>query len=136
MKAAIDISGERYLAAMDNVRQKARVTVVRPNGEVTYDSGAGQEELENHKERKEIKEALKDGKGSDVRKSDTTKERSIYYAIRLENGNVLRVARTMDNVSANDIRCSSVYDRNWYIDDSHCIPFGEYGRRRNRSSSD
>ena len=98
MKAAIDISGEKYLAAMDNVRQRARVTVVRPNGEVTYDSGAGQETLENHKERKEIKEALKDGKGSDVRKSDTTKERSIYYAIRLENGNVLRVARTMDNV--------------------------------------
>ena len=98
MKAAIDISGEKYLAAMDNVRQKARVTVVRPNGEVTYDSGAGQEELENHKRRKEIREALKKGRGSDVRKSDTTKERSIYYAIRLENGNVLRVARTVDNV--------------------------------------
>ncbi|WP_461811127.1 sensor histidine kinase [Faecalimonas sp.] len=98
IKAAIDISGEGYLVSMDNVRQKARVTVVRPNGEVTYDSGAGQEELENHKARKEIKEALESGTGSDVRKSDTTKERSIYYAIQLENGNVLRVARTMDNV--------------------------------------
>lgn len=98
IKAAIDISGEQYLRAMDNVRQKARVTVVRPNGTVTYDSGAGQEKLENHRERKEIKEALRNGKGSDFRKSDTTKERSIYYAIQLENGNVLRVARTVDNV--------------------------------------
>lgn len=98
MKAAIDISGEEYLETMDNVRQKARVTVVQPNGRVIYDSGSGQEDLGNHRERKEIKEALQHGIGSDVRKSDTTKERSIYYAIQLKNGNVLRVARTVDNV--------------------------------------
>ena len=68
IKAAIDISGEQYLRAMDNVRQKARVTVVRPNGTVTYDSGAEQEKLENHRERKEIKEALRNGKGKRFQK--------------------------------------------------------------------
>lgn len=98
MKAAIDISGEEYLETMDEVRKKARVTVVQPNGKVIYDSGLGREMTENHRKRKEIEEALQNGKGSDVRKSDTTKERSIYYAIQLNNGNVLRVARTVDNV--------------------------------------
>lgn len=98
IKAAIDISGEAYLRAMDNVQKKTRVTVIDPEGNVTYDSKEDEFTLANHKNRREVKDALKYGKGSDVRKSDTIEERSIYYALLLDNGNVLRVARTVDNV--------------------------------------
>lgn len=98
IKAAIDISGETYLRAMDEVQRKTRVTVIAPSGEVTYDSKEDEFTFANHKDRKEVRDALKYGKGSDVRKSDTVQERSIYYALLLKNGNVLRVARTVDNV--------------------------------------
>lgn len=98
IKAAIDISGEAYLRAMDNVQKKTRVTVIAPDGRVTYDSREDKFTFANHKDRKEVKDALRYGTGRDVRKSDTLKQRAIYYAVLLENGNVLRVARTVDNV--------------------------------------
>lgn len=98
IKTAIDISGEKYLKAMDNVQKKTRVTVINSNGEVTYDSREDQFTFANHKERKEVKDAFEYGKGSAVRKSDTLGERSVYFALLLEDGNVLRVARTVDNV--------------------------------------
>lgn len=98
IKEAIDISGTDYLEAMDNVQQNTRVTVITPEGNVVYDSKDDELTLANHKDRIEVKEALRDGEGKDVRVSDTIKERSIYYALLLEDGNVLRVSRTVDNV--------------------------------------
>lgn len=98
IKGAIDISGTEYLEAMDDVQQNTRVTVINPEGTVQYDSKDDKLTLANHKNRTEVKEALLHGEGRDVRVSDTIKERSIYYALLLEDGNVLRVSRTVDNV--------------------------------------
>ncbi len=98
IKGAIDISGTEYLEAMDDVQQNTRVTVINPEGTVQYDSKDDKLTLANHKNRTEVKEALLHGEGRDVRVSDTIKERSIYYAILLKDGNVLRVSRTVDNV--------------------------------------
>lgn len=98
IKEAIDISGTEYLEAMDNVQQNTRVTVIASEGNVVYDSKDDELTLANHKNRTEVQEALRYGEGRDVRVSDTIKERSIYYAIMLEDGNVLRVSRTVDNV--------------------------------------
>lgn len=98
IKGAIDISGTDYLEAMDDVQQNTRVTVINPEGTVQYDSKDDKLTLANHKNRTEVKEALLHGEGRDVRVSDTIKERSIYYAILLKDGNVLRVSRTVDNV--------------------------------------
>ena len=98
IKEAIDISGTEYLEAMDNVQQNTRVTVIAAEGNVVYDSKDDELTLANHKNRTEVQEALRYGEGRDVRVSDTIKERSIYYAIMLKDGNVLRVSRTVDNV--------------------------------------
>lgn len=98
VKAAIDIAGEEYLQSMDDVQKKTRITVINPAGEVTYDSKEDKFTFANHKSRIEVIRALEYGKGTDVRKSDTTEERAIYCALLLENGNVVRVARTVDNV--------------------------------------
>ena len=98
IKEAIDISGTEYLEAMDNVQQNTRVTVIATEGNVVYDSKDDELTLANHKNRTEVQEALRYGEGRDVRVSDTIKERSIYYAIMLKDGNVLRVSRTVDNV--------------------------------------
>lgn len=98
IKKAIDISGTDYLEAMDNVQQNTRVTVITPEGNVVYDTKDDELTLANHKNRIEVKAALLHGEGRDVRVSDTIKERSIYYALLLKDGNVLRVSRTVDNV--------------------------------------
>ncbi len=70
-----------------------RVTVVAPDGTVLYDSDASAAGMENHKDRREIEEALADGEGYCVRKSRTLSHNTYYFAVRMDNGNVLRVSR-------------------------------------------
>ena len=94
---AIEISGPAYLEEMDAVRENTRVTWITEDGEVLYDSGQDEEtEMENHADRPEVKEALKNGRGSNVRRSDTLNEEMFYYAVRLSDGTILRVSKTMD----------------------------------------
>ena len=95
---SLEIAGEEYLQKIDEVQLETRVTHIAADGTVLYDSGNDEAVLENHKNRKEVQEALKNGTGQDVRKSDTIEENLYYYAIRMEDGTVLRVARNMGNV--------------------------------------
>lgn len=95
---SLKIAGETYLQEIDEVQLATRVTYIAQDGEVLYDSGKEDTEVENHKDRKEVKEALEKGTGEDVRKSDTKEKTLYYYAIRMEDGTVLRVARDMENV--------------------------------------
>ena len=69
-----------------------RITWVDTDGTVLYDNDADKTQLENHKDRPEIAEAFKTGVGECVRNSDTMKMNTFYYAIRLDNGTVLRVS--------------------------------------------
>ena len=77
-----------------------RFTLISPDGTVLYDSQVDANEMDNHLEREEIAEALKDGKGSSARYSSTLTERTFYEATRLENGNVLRVSINQVTVGA------------------------------------
>ena len=70
--------------------EEIRITWISPNGEVLFDNDA--RNLGNHLDRPEVKEAFEKGIGESVRKSDTMKMRTFYYAILLEDGTVLRVA--------------------------------------------
>ncbi len=76
-----------------------RVTVIVADGTVRFDSIADAAELENHLDRPEIKEAFENGSGSEVRKSDTLSRSVFYYAVRMENGQVLRVSREFASVA-------------------------------------
>lgn len=99
IKTAIDISGSGYLKEMDAANTATRVTQIAPNGEVLYDSNGHEKVDENHRNRKEVKEALESGHGQDTRVSDTVGEELFYYALLLDDGTVLRVAKPMDSVS-------------------------------------
>ena len=92
------ISWVYYLEDMDAVRENTRVTLIDASGEVLYDSGKQEEHLENHLDRPEIQEALKSGSGQDVRRSETLDQDMFYYAVRLDNGTVLRVSKNMETV--------------------------------------
>lgn len=94
--AAIEIAGRSYLEEMDEVRENTRVTLIDSAGEVLYDSKEDEFTLKNHGNRPEIKAALKEGAGQDVRRSDTLDKNMFYYAKKLSDGTVLRVSKTMD----------------------------------------
>ena len=82
--------GENYLANLDSDRY--RLTWVSSDGTVIFDSHADASTMENHAGREEIKEALVSGTGSSTRQSSTLTEQTIYEAIRLNNGSVLRIS--------------------------------------------
>ncbi len=71
-----------------------RVTLIDSNGEVIADTEADAGKMDNHSDREEVKEALKDGSGTKVRYSKTLTEKTVYYARKLSNGTVLRVSTT------------------------------------------
>lgn len=75
-----------------------RVTVIAEDGSVEYDSNANASGMDNHEKRPEIEAAIESGEGSTIRRSSTLERSMFYYAVRLDNGNVLRVAKESDNV--------------------------------------
>lgn len=77
-----------------------RYTLVASDGSVIYDSQAEPDKMENHLKRKEIAEAVKTGKGSSARYSSTLTERTFYEAVRLENGNILRISASQITIGA------------------------------------
>ena len=70
-----------------------RVTVIAPDGTVLSDNEANASQMENHKERPEVKDALLAGNGKDVRRSDTLERNCYYYAQKRADGSILRVSR-------------------------------------------
>lgn len=77
-----------------------RVTLVGTDGTVLYDNQNSVASMLNHADRPEIAEALADGTGSAERDSETSGYVSVYRAIRLANGNVLRLAVDRDGAAA------------------------------------
>lgn len=88
---AVEISGEDYFTDLDS---STRITWVGTDGAVLYDSQADAAQMENHANREEIKEAFADGEGSSSRYSKTIAEKTIYYAVQLNDGSVIRVSST------------------------------------------
>lgn len=74
-----------------------RVTWVDSDGTVIYDNWTPAENMENHLDRPEIADALATGKGENVRTSDTLQVNTYYYALRVGDGTVLRVATYADS---------------------------------------
>lgn len=89
-----------FLGKISGISPDSRITLLDHDGTVLFDSAGNAENMENHADRPEYQEALKKGSGQLVRYSDTLSKQTFYYAVRLEDGRVLRVARTMDTVVA------------------------------------
>lgn len=92
-----ELFGRDYLKEIDRTQAATRITVINPSGEVLYDSHEDEYTFENHAARKEVKEALKYGRGEALRTSSTIGKQTFYYAVRLSDGNILRVSKTLDS---------------------------------------
>ena len=93
---ALEHEGVEYINDFKN--SDKRITLIDKDGTVLADTSANEKELDNHKDREEVRDAFASGKGSSVRYSDTLMKKTIYYATLLEDGTVLRVSTTQDSV--------------------------------------
>ena len=93
VEEGIQQSGQAYLDTLkNNPDLTVRVTLIEANGVVLFDSHADESVMGNHIEREEIQEAIIDGEGRAVRESETMANETRYYAMRMDNGQILRIS--------------------------------------------
>ena len=92
----VEENGAAYFEGLDT--QSYRITWIGADGTVLFDSDSDASTMENHLERKEVKQAMVSGYGHSARYSSTLMERLLYSAQRLEDGSVIRLAITLNSV--------------------------------------
>ncbi len=96
---AVEMNGEAETqSALHSLEEDIRVTLVHADGTVYYDNFADPNAMDNHADRPEIRQALGNGSGSDIRNSSTVDQSAFYYAVRLKNGDVMRLAQEASNI--------------------------------------
>ena len=91
VRATQQIGGD-YLKGLTSAHY--RLTWVAEDGTVLFDNHTEADNMDNHADREEIKEALEFGTGSSVRYSATLTEQEMYEAVRLKDGSVLRISES------------------------------------------
>lgn len=97
---AIAVEKEGLEAFESLPAQAERVTYIDKDGTVLFDNLADSRDMENHGQREEIQEAREKGFGTAVRNSHTLSRKTMYYAMKLEDGTILRVSSVQYNVPA------------------------------------
>ena len=98
LRGAVELSGEAYLDTVQNTPN--RITLIDTDGTVLFDNQADPAAMENHAGRQEVRKAATAGAGEITRMSDTLSQQTFYYAVKLQNGQILRIASTTDSVFA------------------------------------
>ena len=75
-----------------------RITLIDPTGFVLYESGEDAEAMLNQAELPEVRSAMDMGVGQSMQPAEKTDENKYYYAIRLRDGNILRVSMASSNM--------------------------------------
>lgn len=95
--AGYEKSDIEYLAEIGR-RSVLRISLIAPDGVVLYDNFAYVNIMGNHLNRAEVIGAVKNGSGEATRLSDTLGVKTYYYALRLDDGSILRVSETTKNI--------------------------------------
>ena len=88
--AAVEAGGVDTIAQAP--ADRFRITWIASDGTVLYDTSTDPSTMENHADREEVREALETGQGSSSRYSATLLQKTVYSALRLSNGTVLRLS--------------------------------------------
>ncbi|HWP80012.1 MAG TPA: ATP-binding protein [Candidatus Acidoferrum sp.] len=110
LRAGLEASGTDNMEFLAGLRDEpgTRLTLIAPDGTVLFDSVGNAATMENHLNRPEVQAAVSNGFGEDTRLSDTIQEQTYYYALRLDDGSVLRVAATTASIV-------TAYDRLFWV---------------------
>lgn len=100
--SGVENDGESYLESIND--PDYRITWLDSAGNVLYDTQVNSATMENHSSREEFKKAMNEGEGSSIRYSSTMLQQNIYYAVKLNDNTVLRVAETYDSVLSLTLR--------------------------------
>lgn len=92
----VEFGGEKYLEQMNDA--EIRITWIASDGKVLYDNKADVTTMDNHADRKEVREAMSSSTGNSIRYSKTLSKKTAYHAVRLSDGSVIRVANTQDSI--------------------------------------
>lgn len=76
-----------------------RITIIATDGTVLLDNLTDAGTLENHGTRAEIQHAIQTGTGEAIRYSNTLRAETYYYAVRLNDGSILRLSKTIGNIT-------------------------------------
>ena len=82
----------------DLKKTEVRVTWIAADGTVLYDNCYDATKMENHRNRQEVQEALTAESGISIRRSSTLSEHTIYYAKKMPDGSVMRLATAQSSV--------------------------------------
>ena len=93
-----ETNDEKLAVKMGEFAGSSRITLLDAEGTVLYDSLEDESKMKNHSDRPEFADAVKNGSGEKIRYSDTLSEQTFYYAVRLRDGRVLRLAQSIDSV--------------------------------------
>ena len=80
-------------------QETTRLTIVAPDGLVLLDTKADADIMDNHADRPEIIDAFQNGYGEEFRYSETMRTDMYYFAILLNDGNVLRISRAVGGLA-------------------------------------
>ena len=94
-------SSDDMTATLSNATKDAgnkRITLISPDGAVVFDNEAAVDTLDDHNNRPEVIAAREQGIGSAERYSVSTGQKLYYYAVKLDDGSILRVATSTNNM--------------------------------------
>lgn len=94
---AVELGGMEYLEGLDG-RSESRVTWIAPDGTVRHDTWVDARSMDNHGDRQEVQQAFAEGFGQSSRYSSTLDKRTYNYAVRVEDGSVVRFS--VEQISA------------------------------------
>jgi len=96
--AGIAAGGSDYLFEIQGEDKDSRITLIAPDGKVTFDNRVSIAEMDNHGNRPEVIDAMQNGIGEAVRMSDTLGSQTYYHAIKLSDGTILRISSTTNSI--------------------------------------
>ena len=93
-----NLIGQEVFFGLKEQENSSRITWVAIDGTVLFDNMVEAKNMENHRNRPEIADALNNGFGEAVHLSKTLGTQTFYRAVRLNDGTVLRVSATTNSV--------------------------------------
>lgn len=96
LSSAVNEFGWKFLQSVEI--GDARITLLDTDGTVLFDSRLDPKQMENHSQREEFIEAAQFGEGDSERYSDSLLTKTVNYAVKLENQQILRISMNQDTV--------------------------------------
>ena len=89
---------EKFLEEIAKKKRDFRITLIKEDGDVIFDSSEDAKFLPTHKDRPEVIKAKESGFAQIERYSSTLSKDLYYVSLKLDDGSIIRVSREMDNL--------------------------------------